>query len=274
MSLEAKISSLKKPLLSLVLGSGLYLTGCTSTNMDNFASMALGPILGANSQLQAVQGNLNAALALQAASEIAQNDFESKVVENGFRKKAESEGYVPFGNLGVMKKTFADGTVIYRIPNNGDGNENFEKKEFEGGVNYPHPVFGEIVLTTCNYSEDLNGDGLLEFPQEFIGMKKSFSTSERTSIIIGSREKMTNVRYVLKNRNGEVVDKFEPKEEGFDEVRGITRSYNFSGSSSGKELSPGNYLATFYSGKDFLGKVEFIIFSQEKEILTTNTLNR
>ncbi len=66
--------------------------------------------------------------------------------------------------------------------------------------------WGEVYIVSCNYHEDFNRNGKLDW-DEFVGIKDRFAANERETIYISSTGRPFNgIHYKLLNQNGEIVE--------------------------------------------------------------------
>ena len=141
--------------------------------------------------------------------------------------------------------------------------EEIKEARLQGAYLRKHSKFEEIIMSSYNYISDFNKNGIYDFPEEHIGLKDKFSRNEKITVHIGSPNLIPNISYKLLNRNGEIVDKYDIKEDGHKEVLGIIRDYNHANSNSRITLTLGNYAAFWYSGDEFLGKLEFEVYDEK-----------
>jgi hypothetical protein len=62
------------------------------------------------------------------------------------------------------------------------------------------------VFIVCNYVYDVNGNGVLDIPEDFHGVKTNFGIDEKVTIYFGGSKPINNPSYKLLDRNGDVVD--------------------------------------------------------------------
>ena len=86
-----------------------------------------------------------------------------------------------------------------------DGNRyNLNINNGDKHLRYGTP-FGNLVEVSCNYIEDFNKSKRTEYPDDFAGIKDSFSLNEKVTVYFGSDRTLDNIEYKVLNTNGEVI---------------------------------------------------------------------
>ena len=130
--------------------------------------------------------------------------------------------------------------------------------------NGPHSLdnsrFGEIIVGTFNYCFDFDNDGIIEWDNEYQGIKDYFNAGEKITVSLGSSRLMGDLSYKLVDSNGDVVDQDSIKERGVEESYSLQRVYNGNGNSpQNKALAPGSYCALWYAGNEPLAQWQFMV---------------
>ncbi|MBI2631938.1 hypothetical protein HYW75_02965 [Candidatus Pacearchaeota archaeon] len=254
--------------------------------MDGFTELSLGPIANANAQLSKTPQK---AAAWSAIGQFGNNEFyrntQIEAAKAGRSEvnvnigNAQSKDYIVIGDKIIYGKKQPDGTIEYNVPQDPETQRIIQERLRNLGIEKPreekkeiiktgirvksHSKFERIIMATYNYISDLNNNNKYELPDEAVGIKERFSTKEKMTIQIGASKKIPDLIYKLTNRNGEILDTVSSKEGGYDSVYGLLRVYNDKEFSTGINLTPGNYVALWYSGDEFLGKLEFEVYEEK-----------
>ena len=133
--------------------------------------------------------------------------------------------------------------------------------------------FGDLHIVSCNYIKDFNGDGTICYPNEYVGIKNTFSSNERITISLRSNKVFNSLRAEILNSNGKRVD-----ESGvLKDVYGLSVSYNLNEDElvkireqrpDGKipddavlTLVQGNYRIIWYSNNNLVAMKDFEVGS-------------
>ena len=132
-----------------------------------------------------------------------------------------------------------------------------------GGFSRRDPVYEEMVFCAIKGRKDLNGDGIIDFPNEYVGLSDTFSVNTPITLCFGTAkliEDMSNMRMVIERSGAKpsIVDSFSGAElENHKGRYGFDSKYN-TGIES-RKLDPGRYVARWYEGEEEIGEVPFRI---------------
>ena len=107
------------------------------------------------------------------------------------------------------------------------------------------PGFGLVTALSCNYCKDFDNNGILDFPDDFIGIKDRFRLNNKVTLAITS-ENETNIEINLYDLNGNLVKKTTK-----DSARFAAEEF--------EKLNAGDYTAVFYVNGNFVGRRDFVV---------------
>ena len=136
----------------------------------------------------------------------------------------------------------------------------------KGGYVAVHPKLEKIVVCTCNFTEDFDRDGFQMYPEEFVGIKDTFSTDEQIRVSLGTSKRMENLNYKLLDSDGKIVDLWDMQEDGVNFCYGAHRLYNGSKINTLDHMiiPSGKYLALWYTENELVGRIEFAVNAKDK----------
>ena len=113
----------------------------------------------------------------------------------------------------------------------------------------------ERYFFTCNYLKDFDNDGKLKYPEEFVGIKKTFKENEMISIISYDNDAVPGSEWEMRlfNQNGGMISKSNFTYSTNSEVGGKIFE---------RSLPPGIYKAIFNVEKKYIGSTEFEVIPQ------------
>ena len=126
--------------------------------------------------------------------------------------------------------------------------------------------FGGFIVGSCNYVRDFDGDGVIEFPEEFVGLKDRFSRDEKVSVWLFLDDLTRDLVYELLDNNGNIVESSNMEGQDFTELNSITGIYNDSSLMGDLPkgqinfLESGDYRATWYSNGKFIAHWDFSVY--------------
>lgn len=136
------------------------------------------------------------------------------------------------------------------------------------GQNTQNTLFGNLIIVSCNYIRDFNLNGFLDYPEDYVGIKRGFYPEERIIVYMGtfSSECFGDLKYELLNNKGEVIENLGKKNARslfalYNETEAKTRESWPNGIPKGQVnyLEEGDYRAVWYSGNRLVGMLDFQI---------------
>ncbi len=180
-------------------------------------------------------------------------------------------GAVVFGralsNHGAAQASSSDVVVNNYIPNQTvaqynpapSGNSSVNVSLFQPSTPEPlvlrkeSEILGRVVAVVSNYCKDFNGNGALDWPEDYGGLDRVYLPSEGITLSIASSKSADNLRIDLLNSKGTLIDSINGK------GRYISKKC--------EGLAEETYGGTFYVGEQFLGKLEFMVSNNKWEVV-------
>ena len=121
------------------------------------------------------------------------------------------------------------------------------------------PELGMVTMIVSNYCKDFNGNGVLDYSEDYGGMKRTYSRlTENITLSVSSSKLSPNFGIELLDGSGNKIDYFEGK------GKHLFKEYL---PGNNKLLSEGTYSGAFYADKEFLGKLEFKVLNKKWEVV-------
>ncbi len=219
--------------------SSFGLNGCGSMNQNQRTGLALSLLGGSVSGLGARKGDLGAVAYGQAISN------HGAAMAN--QSQVEQNVYVqPQNQQPQQTREYSN--------NQSQIQQNNRKKEFraDGFQTNLNPKFGETWIGTFNYFNDFNKDNLAAY-DELIGKKSKFSKDEKITCLFWSEKLRSELNFKLFNQNGDIIDGHDKDEFNSLGIHNKAKFVWFKPS----HFKEGNYVAAWYSGDEFIDKIEF-----------------
>ena len=122
----------------------------------------------------------------------------------------------------------------------------------KGAIQYQDPQYGTVVIVTCNYYQNFEGDNVVHCPDNYVGIKNYFSTKERISVYLSTGVSQTGYGIKVWNGSGNLVNSYvETNAPG-----GVC--FN-SQPKTASALPPDSYMAAFYHDNHLIKKISFIV---------------
>lgn len=140
----------------------------------------------------------------------------------------------------------------------------FGKPKKNGAMMFMHRELEEVIISTCNYFEDFNGDNWHNFPEEFVGIKDKFYTDEQITTYFSTGKLLKNEDVDIKLLNNSSKEVESKRDSEFEKTHASDSSegYGFFQTYSPGELNPGIYTSTFSYKGEFLGKLEIEVLER------------
>jgi hypothetical protein len=117
----------------------------------------------------------------------------------------------------------------------------------KGCYNFTDPQYGNVTMLTCNSYQNVEGDNLIHYPSDFIGVKDTFSAKEKVTIWMSTAVSQTGYGIRIWDGSGNMVNDYVAKDKA---------TYVSNESST---LAPGNYSAAFYHDGIQIKKIHFTV---------------